>query len=72
MSQGDSGCLQSVLCNNLNQHCLFSVIRNSSCVSPDNMVGEQESSILKFEYLVDKLFQSKHLSAKQANAAKYQ
>ena len=36
------------------------------------MVGEQESSILKFEYLVDKLFQSKHLSAKEADAAKYQ
>ena len=36
------------------------------------MVGEQESSILKFEYLVDKLFQSKHLSVKEADAAKYQ
>ena len=50
----------------------FSVIRNSSCLSPNNMVGEQESSILKFKYLVDKLFQSKHLSAKEADAAKYQ
>ena len=79
MSQGESGCLQSVLCANLNQHHFktpgtlpFSVIRNSSCLSPNNMAREQGSSILKFEYVVDKLFQSKYFSAKEADATKYQ
>ena len=49
-----------------------SVVRKVACFSPVNMVLHQESSILKLETFVDKLFQAKHLSAKESDAAKSQ
>ena len=48
------------------------VVRKASCLSPVNMARQSEISVAKFESLVNKLFQGKHLTAKEADGAKSQ
>ena len=48
------------------------VVRKASCLSPVNMARQSEISVSKFESLVNKLFQGKHLTAKEADGAKSQ
>ena len=48
------------------------VVRKPSCLSPVNMARQFEISVAKFESLVNKLFQGKHLTAKEADGAKSQ
>ena len=48
------------------------VVRKASCLSPVNMARQSEISVAKFESLVNKLFQGKHLTAKEADGAKGQ
>ena len=48
------------------------IVRCASCLSPENIVRDQDASICKFKSLADKLFQAKHLSSHNSDAAKCQ
>ena len=48
------------------------IIRKASCLSPVNMARQSEISVAKFESLVNKLYQVKHLTATEADEAKIQ
>ena len=48
----------------------YLVIRCASALSTENMLHYKESYILKFEKLVDKLFERNRITAQQADGAK--
>ena len=48
----------------------YSLIRNTSCFSPNKIISQKVSCISKFEKHYDKLFQFKHISGTVADNAK--
>ena len=50
----------------------FQLVRCSSCISPKNMLHNQEASLLKLESIVNNLFSHKRMSSSEADRAKQQ
>ena len=50
----------------------YLIVRCMSCLSPENIVNKKEACVLKFEKLVDKLYNHKYLTAKESDDAKIQ
>ena len=48
----------------------YVIVRVSAALSPVNMLGDKEASIIKFNTLVDKLYSHERLNSVQADAAK--
>ena len=50
----------------------YSIVRNSSAISPVNIISKKEEFVFKFQGLVDVLFRKKRLSTKSADNCKQQ